>query len=349
MIEAKVCKITRGLAHEDCPDDCQTKERKELPLNRISKKYKLKMPIDNLYVHWVMESGFKSRDGKYDVERALDKCKFISKKFSIAANPEDSGNPFAEDPYSESDYEKIDISERHNIMELRKCINRINGYKKEGAFVFPIEPKPVSVIEAYLPSKEFFGSDIKSKNLNTKIKNLIASGVNKNNKILGKLRKDHHLKKNKDENLDIVNSQWDWIEKDKKFIKQTRELDRLFSEQQPLKGRKTIKRPKPFDEFSISLVLAAKEKEIITGEEAGILKYRYGLEDQEVKSLRLIAGWLGISHTNVRNIEIKALKKMKEHIGEIKKSTPIKEPMGRDITEEEYKRRFGHDPDLGKK
>jgi len=354
-IEAKVCKITDGLAHKDCPDDCpmnvRRKVRREVPINRIS-KYKFKINRDNLYVHWVVESGFKFKNGKYNIEKALDKCKFISKKFSIAPNPEDPGNLFSEDPYPESDYEKSDIYGRHNIMELRKCINRINEYKKKGLFVFPIKPKPISVKEAYLPSKEYFGSDIKFKRLKDEIENLIARGVERTNKILNKLRKNHCLYlKDEYKNFDIVGNLWDSIDsskKEKKFIKQKRELDRLLSEHQPLKRKRIKGMKKPF-QFNMSQVLVAREMEIITPKESQVLKFRYNLKDQGTKTLMWIAGLLGKSHTTIRNMENNALKKMKEHMSKIKKSIPIKEPLGREATPKEYKEMYGYYPDLGKK
>jgi len=348
-VKKKFCKLTEGLAHKDCPDNCPKKITKEISKDRIRilERYESQINLkkeqrDNLYFFWVMDEGFKSEPlkykdikyfeiGEYDEKKAMKECAFIRMKFA-----DELDNP---DPEGEGD-----------IMKLRDCLRQMRKRKEEGRFVKRINPKPISEIEAYPFGKEFFGSDIKFKRLKDEIEDLIAKDVNKNNKTLRELRKNYHLyKKDENKDFDIVGTLWDWIKKDKKFIKQERKVNRLFKKQQPLKGRRTIKRPKPFDEFSISLVLAAKEKEIITGEEARILKYRYNLEGNGIRSLRLIAGWLGISHTNVRNIEIKALKKMKEHIREIKKSIPIKEPIGRDITEEEYKRRYGHYPDLGKK
>lgn len=120
---------------------------------------------------------------------------------------------------------------------------------------------------------------------------------------------------------------------------------RLFKKQTPPESRRKIERRRPFAEFNLSFVLAAKEKGIINSREVNILKYRYGLDGQGVKSLRLISGWRGISHTTVRNIETKALKKIKDQIEEIKKKVQVNKHRRREISKEEYKEKFGYYPD----
>jgi len=273
-------------------------------------KLTMKMPKKNLEISRIMDNKYKRENGKYNIKKALDECEFI--RNSISDKPNEP------------------LYARENNLEDQLRLQKLLAQVKKS-----IEKKIV---------KECFPRIKPYNRLSNGIENLIVQGE-WNKKNIMELKKSCHLYG--DEGREVTKEFHERISKalKPKVISQLR----LFKKQQPLKGRRTIKRPKPFDKFSISLVLAAKEKEIITGEEARILNYRYGLDDQGIRSLRLIEGWLGISHTSVRNIEIKALKKMKEHIREIEKSTPIKEPIGRDITKEEYKRRFGHYPDFGRK
>jgi len=313
----KFCKLTEGLAHKDCPDNCAKKITKEISKDRIRilERYKSQINLkkeqrDNLYFFWIMEEGFKSESLKYkdeqyfeiaeyDEKKAMKECEFIRMKF--ADEPDDP------DPEGKGD-----------IMKLRDCLKQMRKRKEEGRFSPLIKPKPISEIEAYLPSKEYFGSDIKFKNLRNKIENLIAMGVEPNNEILNKLRKNHCLYlKEEYKNFDIVADLWDSIEKEKEYIGQTREFNRSFTEQQALKGKRTKERQKPF-KLNMFQVKAAQKMGIINKREARILKYRFNLEGNGTKSLYSIARWLGMSHTNVRNIEIKALKKMQAHMGQIK-------------------------------
>ncbi len=306
-VKKKFCKLTEGLAHKDCPDNCPKKIIKEISKDRIRilERYESQINLkkeqrDNLYFFWVMDEGFKSeplkyKDGKYfeieeyDEKKAMKECTFIRMKF---ADEPDNPNPEGEG----------------DIMKLRDCLRQMRKRKKEGRFVTQIEPKPISEIEAYPSSKEIFGSDITYNHLKNKIENLIALNINWNNKILRDLQNKYSRYKKKD-----IEAVWDFVEKDKEFIKQTRKLNRLFSEHQFLKGKRTKEIKKPF-KFNMSQVLIARKMKIISPEEARVLRFRYNLEGQGTKSLRLIAGWLEVSHTTVRNIENMALKKMKEHI-----------------------------------
>ena len=212
----------------------------------------------------------------------------------------------------------------------------LEDYQKLGRLLYRVKRQKEKQI-----LKEIFPRPRTINRLCDEIENLIIQGEHWNKKTLRKLQRSCHLYGDDKEKIE---EDWKRISEDFKGItpEQISQL-RLFKKHQPLKGRRTIKRPKPFDEFNIYLVLTAKKKGIINGREARILKYRYNLEDQGIKSLRLIAGWLGISHTSVRNIENRALKKLQKNKNEL--MVDINKPKRREATKEEYKRRYGYYPD----
>lgn len=317
-IEKVFCERSGKLAHYGC----LVFIKRQVPKNRIFEtcSFHKKPKTKKEKIYYRVENKYKLKDGRHDLGKAL-KEKFIRKQA-----PWESHEP---DPDDDGDPQKLSKL----FYQAKKSIKK-------------------RIEKEYFPKAHTFNR------LNDKIENLILEGMDLNDKVSRELQRSCSMyggfKKIYGDPKKIIEEKWKKASEEVRA--QTEALTpeqmthlRLFKKQQLLKGRRTIKRPKPFDEFSISMVLAAKEKEIITREEARILNYRYGLEGQGTKSLSMIAGLIGVSHTTVRNIENKALKKMKEHMEEIKKYIPIKESIGRDITEEEYKRRFGYYSDLGNK
>lgn len=295
MVEREFCKRNDKLANNGCIE----KVRRVVPKDEIFKvcefHKKLKIKKENLKVFLIVENKYKLENGSYDLKGALE-SKFIRKQVPTEPNMPDENDS--------GDREK-----------LSKLLYRIKK-QKEKRILKEIFPRPRTI-----------------NRLCDEIENLIIQGEHWNKKTLRKLQRICHLYGDDKEEIEKY---WNRISKDFKGMtpEQISQL-RLFKKQQPLKGRRTIKRLKPFDEFNIYLVLTAKKKGIINGREARILKYRYNLEDQGTKSLRLIAGWLGISHTSVRNIEKRAIKKLQKNKNEL--MVDINKPKRREATKEEYK------------
>ncbi len=117
-------------------------------------------------------------------------------------------------------------------------------------------------------------------------------------------------------------------------------------------------KPKPFD-FVWQQVLSLQKKEtiidgikveegLLDSREIQVLRHRFSLTGCGTKSLRYVSNLLGISHTAVRNIEIRALKKLKAYLKNHKPEI-IKESTGQEISLKEYKAKFGHPPSGVKK
>jgi len=302
IIEKKFCKLTRGFAHESCPNDCPEKVTIKVARNELSKEYKLRISIDRLYVYWVMERGFKSEDGKYAIKKALDKCDVIRQ---AVAKRRTELNCFQEN------YE-------HRI--LKKLLKQVkNSLEKSAVEVLKkrtIDPETKSEIETYRSSREFFIdiSNVKFNRLCEKIKDLIIlDGKKWNEEISTELSDKFHLYGNDKE---IIKYFWDiqleeYEEMSRDEIEQLREINKNRS---PSKGAQKKEKEKPF-KFNRHNLLLALEKEIINKREARVLKYRFGLDGGGTRSLKLIAGWLGKSHTTIRNIEKGALQKMEDYFG----------------------------------
>jgi len=282
--EKKFCKLTRGFTHEDCPDDCPHKVIKKIPENNVPTEYKLRTDRDNLYIYWVMERAFKLEDEKYEIKRAMEECKFIK----LAGYIKDK--------------------------TLRKLLTRVGNSLAKNA-VKVIDPEPKSEIEAYRIYKEFYG-DISHETHNTlcsKIRDLmIIEGKKWNKEISRVLQKASHLS---GEDKKIIKYWWDWIRSEEYEKMSRNEIDLLREIKKirgPLKGVRNEERKKPF-KFNKYDLSSALKKEIIDTREYMILECRFNLDGKGIRSLRLIAGWLKVSHTTVRNIEIKALKKMQDY------------------------------------
>ena len=189
--------------------------------------------------------------------------------------------------------------------------------------------------------------------LRDKIENFILEGKDLNNKVSRELQRNCHLyeefKKVYGDPKKIIEEEWKKTSEDlNRMTPEEISSLRFFKEQQSSEEKRIKEGPKPFDEFNMSLVLAAKINKLISRKEALILKYRYNLEGHRINSLRLVAGWLGVSHTTVRNAEKRALKRIQGETSFLK-CVRVKKPQRKEMSKEEYKRRFGYYPDLGKK
>lgn len=189
--------------------------------------------------------------------------------------------------------------------------------------------------------------------LRDEIENLILEGKDLNNEVIRELQRNCHLygdfKKVYGEPKKIIEEQWKETTEDlNRMTPEEISSLRFFKDQQSSKEKRIKEGPKPFDEFNMSLVLAAKINKLISRKEALVLKYRYNLEGHRINSLSLVAGWLEVSHNTVRNYEKRALKKIQEKASFLK-FVRVKEPQRKEMSKAEYKRRFGYYPDLGKK
>lgn len=184
--------------------------------------------------------------------------------------------------------------------------------------------------------------------LKNEIENLILEGKDLNNKISREIQRKCHLygkiKEIYGEPKKIIEETWKSVSEDlkKRTPKEVNHL-RLLKKQFSLIKKRSIIGPKPFDEFNESIVLAAEINETINRKEALILKYRYNSEGYRISSLKLVAGWFGISHTTVMNIEKRALKKIQEEFKLLKLIT-VRSPERKEMSKAEYKRRFGYYP-----
>lgn len=296
MIEKKFCKLTRGFAHKHCPNDCPKKVTIKVAGNELSKEYKLRINRDRLYVYWVMEKGFKSEDGKYEVKKAMKECEFIRRAVYDRVTNSNS----------------LQLNYEHRI--LKKLLKQVRN-SLEKSTVEVIDPEPKSEIEAYRSSREYFAdiSDVRFNRLCEKIEDLIIlDGKKWNKEISAELSDKFHLYRNDKE---IIKYFWDsQLEKYKKMshdeIEQLREI---IKNRSPSKGAKKKEKERPF-KFNRHNLLLALEKEIINKREARVLEYRFGLDGGGTRSLRLIAGWLEKSHTTIRNTEKGALQKMEDYM-----------------------------------
>lgn len=185
--------------------------------------------------------------------------------------------------------------------------------------------------------------------LKDEIENLILEDKDLNNEVSRELQRNCHLyeefKKVYGDPKKIIEEEWKQTEKDlKRMTPEELSSLRFFKEQQSSKETRIKEGPKPFDEFNMSLVLAAKINKLISRKEALILKYRYNSEGHRINSLRLVAGWLGVSHTTVKNFEKRALKKIQEKVSSLK-YIKVKRRQRKETSKEEYKRQFGYYPD----
>lgn len=228
---------------------------------------------------------------------------------------------------------------------------KIEGQIEEG-YLRILDPK--NHPKGYIRAKEIFGN-VKGKrsfnNLWDEIEDLILNEEDPKRHSRRLQRKFHKPKEmifEKEKGvpgskslIDVISEPFNKM--DPEEFRREKELNKSLKSQKPLEARRIKERPKPFDKFNVSLVLAAKEKKIIDNREFRVLKFRYNLECQGTKSLRLIAGWLGISHTTVRNIENRAIKKLEENINLLKKIS-VKKLNRQETTKEKYKKMYGYYP-----
>ncbi len=296
IIEKNFCKLTRGFAHKHCPNNCPKKVTIKVVGDELSKEYKLRINRDRLYVYWVMERGFKSEDGKYEIKKALRECEFIRQAVYDR----------------QTDLNCLQENYEHRI--LKKLLKQVkNSLGKSTVEV--IDPEPKSEVEAYRSSREFFVdiSNVRLNRLCEKIEDLIIlDGKKWNEEISTELSNKFHLYGNDKE---IIKYFWDTqLEKYKKMshdkIEQLREINKKRS---PSRGTQKKEKERTF-KFNKYNLLLALEKEIINKREARVLEYRFGLDGGGTRSLRLIAGWLEKSHTTIRNIEKAALQKMEDYM-----------------------------------
>jgi hypothetical protein len=264
--------------------------------DELSKEYKLRINRDRLYVYWVMERGFKSEDGKYEINKALRECEFIRQAVYDR----------------KTDLNCLQENYEHRI--LKKLLKQVKN-SLEKSTVEVIDPEPKSEVEAYRSSREFFVdiSNVRLNRLCEKIEDLIIlDGKKWNEEISTELSNKFHLYGNDKE---IIKYFWDTqLEKYKKMshdkIEQLREINKNRS---PSRGTQKKEKERTF-KFNKYNLLLALEKEIINKREARVLEYRFGLDGGGTRSLRLIAGWLEKSHTTIRNIEKAALQKMEDYM-----------------------------------
>ena len=267
-----------------------------------------------------MEDKYKLKNGKHDLKKAL-KEKFIREQVLTESNLSDSD--------SSGDPQKLSKL----IYLVKKSIGR------------------------HILKIIFYRLKTMNK-LHDEIKDLTLEGKVLNNKVLEKLIEKHHLYGEYfkeiygDPKKIIKEYSKSYSEEIRKMppeeikpLRLFKEEIKLLKEQRSSMKRRIRERPKPF-EFNESHVSADREEGILNKREYLVLIYRYNLGGQRgTNSLRLVANWLGISHTAVRNNEIRALKKMKDHMEEIKEIVSLAEKQQRrDITQEEYEKKFGYPP-----
>lgn len=284
-VEREFCKRTGKLAHNGCLE----REKKLVPKDKVFEACdfhkKLKISSINLEIFLIMENEYKRENGKYEIKRALDENKFIRK--AISDYPED---PFAQ------------LHDLEDQGKLERLLSRVNKYKKKRII------------------KEFFGSGKMFSRLCDEIRTLIEKGVNLDEKIEGELRSKLRLyKKYEDKDWNIIKDFWEWVFKEEyegktdDEIRQLSEIRKLLREQKPLEWKKKIDKQKPF-KFEMSDLINASSRKVLDEREVRILIYRYSLNGEGTRTLKLIAGWLGISPTIVRNIEFKALRKLQAYL-----------------------------------
>lgn len=314
MVERIFCKRTGKLAHYGCFETIKRKVPKDKVFEICSLHKKLRIKKEKIEIYYRVEDKYKLKNGKHDLIKAL-KEKFIREQVLTESNLPDSDG--SGDP-----------------QKLSKLIYQV---KKS--------------IERHILKKIIFYRLKTMNKLHDEIKDLFLEGKVLNNKVLEELIKKHHLygeyfKEIYGDPKKIIK------EYSKSYSEEIRKMPpeeikplRLFKEQRSSVKRRIRERPKPF-EFNESHVSAAREEGILSKREYLVLIYRYNLGGQRgTNSLRLVANWLGISHTAVRNNEIRALKKMKDHMEEIKEIVSLAEKQQRrDITPEEYKKKFGYYP-----
>jgi hypothetical protein len=284
------------------------------------KKSKIKKENEEK-IFQIMEDKYKLENGKYAIKKALDECEFIRKL--ISSHPNESSDA------------KIHNLEDH--IKLSKLLYRIKKSKE----------KQKKAEEKQILKRIFY----RTKTLNQlyeDIESKILNGEMINNKNYRELIRERHLygdiKKIYGDPKNIIKEYWNRVIKDlKRMTPKEIEGLKFLKKQQSIKMRVKKEGPNPFDEFNMDLVLAARLTETINKKEALILKYRYNLKGHRINSLKLIAGWLGVSHTTVRNIEKRALKKIQENKDKLKLIS-VRKPERKEISREEYKRRFGYYP-----